>query len=158
MHLSVPQNASLATLDQFLRAVWLKCCGHLSSFHIDKQRYSFDPALDPDEKGMKVAVSKVLAPGLKFEHSPFSAFARKAPLVLPSKSWLATTHPKPSATNAERIRPSRSAPIALGKVKAGSVRVARALTLVAKTYSCRSSILHALASAPIPVKPTMALE
>ena len=31
MHLAVNASATLETLDQFLRAIWLECCGHLSA-------------------------------------------------------------------------------------------------------------------------------
>jgi hypothetical protein len=32
LHLLVPENASLKTIDTFLRKIWLECCGHLSEF------------------------------------------------------------------------------------------------------------------------------
>lgn len=35
MHLEMAAAASLKTLDQFLRDVWLECCGHLSAFTIE---------------------------------------------------------------------------------------------------------------------------
>jgi hypothetical protein len=34
MHLEMPASATLQDLDNFLRAVWLECCDHLSSFKI----------------------------------------------------------------------------------------------------------------------------
>lgn len=40
MHLEVPAEAMLADLDDFLRAIWLECCGHLSEFTIKDVSYS----------------------------------------------------------------------------------------------------------------------
>jgi hypothetical protein len=49
MHLEAPAEATLAELDQFLRDIWLECCGHLSDFIIEKKRYQNDePDFDTD--------------------------------------------------------------------------------------------------------------
>ena len=40
MELGVRCDATLRDLDQFLRAVWLECCGHLSHFTINGVEYS----------------------------------------------------------------------------------------------------------------------
>ncbi|MFL5692885.1 MAG: hypothetical protein ACJ795_13865 [Ktedonobacteraceae bacterium] len=40
MHLEMPTDATLADLDDFLRDIWLECCGHLSEFRIGKASYS----------------------------------------------------------------------------------------------------------------------
>ncbi|MDQ6662539.1 MAG: hypothetical protein M3Z24_16440 [Chloroflexota bacterium] len=42
LHLDVAGNAELEELDQFLRNIWLECCGHLSAFRIRKDSYSSD--------------------------------------------------------------------------------------------------------------------
>ena len=42
LHLLVGGEASFSDLDDFLRAIWLECCGHLSSFHVKGRRYDFD--------------------------------------------------------------------------------------------------------------------
>jgi len=34
LHLEMKGSSSLNTLDQYLRAIWLECCGHLSQFSI----------------------------------------------------------------------------------------------------------------------------
>ena len=72
MHLEVSTGVTLADLDQFLRASWLECCGHLSAFEIDKQRYSSDAGRysdwETDEHSMRVRLDKVLSPGRKFFH------------------------------------------------------------------------------------------
>lgn len=40
MHLEIPAAVTLADLDNFLRAIWLECCGHLSEFTIKDTSYS----------------------------------------------------------------------------------------------------------------------
>jgi len=38
LHLEMNGAASLATLDHYLRAIWVECCGHLSQFSIGASR------------------------------------------------------------------------------------------------------------------------
>ena len=38
-YVQVNANSTLQALDDFLRSIWLECCGHLSAFHIDGQDY-----------------------------------------------------------------------------------------------------------------------
>ncbi|KIX84813.1 IS1096 element passenger TnpR family protein [Thermus filiformis] len=45
MHLEMPASATLAHLDDFLRAVWLECCGHLSVFIIGGVAYELDTGM-----------------------------------------------------------------------------------------------------------------
>jgi Plasmid pRiA4b ORF-3-like protein len=67
MHLDVASNITLVTLDQFLRAIWLECCGHLSAFEIGGVTYSVDTGMingwDSGDKSMRVRVDKVFSPG-----------------------------------------------------------------------------------------------
>jgi Plasmid pRiA4b ORF-3-like protein len=44
LNLLVSSEAQLGELDDFLRAIWLECCGHMSSFRLKGKRYdiSFD--------------------------------------------------------------------------------------------------------------------
>ncbi|MFB6296799.1 MAG: hypothetical protein ABEH66_08205 [Halobacteriales archaeon] len=65
LHLGVDAGATLADVDDVLRAVWLECCGHLSAFEIDGVRYE-KPLPDDgpayyERRGMDVAVGEVLA-------------------------------------------------------------------------------------------------
>jgi len=39
LHIEIPANATLSDIDEFLRAIWLECCGHLSAFDIKGVRY-----------------------------------------------------------------------------------------------------------------------
>jgi len=68
MHLEVPANAKLEVLDIFLRDIWLECCGHMSMFSIQGQKYSVALMADFGDKSMKVRLDAVLSPGIKFEH------------------------------------------------------------------------------------------
>ncbi len=71
LHIEIKANAKLKDLDQFLRDIWLECCGHLSAFEIDGVSYHsdyFDFDLDPTAKDMNVPLSKVLDPGMEFYH------------------------------------------------------------------------------------------
>ena len=43
MHLEMPASDALADLDDFLRVIWLECCGHLSEFTIGGTSYSSEP-------------------------------------------------------------------------------------------------------------------
>jgi len=65
-------TASLKDLDQFLRDIWLECCGHLSGFIIDGIHYESDAQV-ADEwmvpvKGMNIKLQKLLVPGMVFDH------------------------------------------------------------------------------------------
>ncbi len=43
MHLELSASDTLADLDDFLRVIWLECCGHLSEFTIGGTSYSSEP-------------------------------------------------------------------------------------------------------------------
>jgi len=66
MYLSVPADATLGRLDQFLRDTWLECCGHLSAFRICGEDYLSSP--ENGERGMNVRVGRVLGVGMEFIH------------------------------------------------------------------------------------------
>ena len=40
LHLEMRGEATLQELDDYLRAIWLECCGHLSAFEIGEVRYT----------------------------------------------------------------------------------------------------------------------
>lgn len=63
MHLEIPADASLKHLDQFLRDIWLECCGHLSAFTIAGVHYAV--LADPEfgDRGMTGKAGALLAPG-----------------------------------------------------------------------------------------------
>ena len=39
LHLLIPLQSSLSELDNFLRNIWLECCGHISQFNINDITY-----------------------------------------------------------------------------------------------------------------------
>jgi hypothetical protein len=46
LHIEIPASAKLDDLDEFLRDIWLECCGHMSSFTIRGERYDDERLLD----------------------------------------------------------------------------------------------------------------
>jgi len=79
LHLDVPSSNTLADLDQFLRDIWLECCGHLSAFTIDNVRYELDTGMvdamwkdffgpSMPTRSMNVHLYSILKPRLKFHH------------------------------------------------------------------------------------------
>lgn len=71
LHLDMPTTARLRKLDEFLRDIWLECCGHLSQFTIAGADYLSSPdpdGYDLDTRSMNVRVADELAPGTRFRH------------------------------------------------------------------------------------------
>ena len=74
LHLDLRANTRLSSLDDFLRNIWLECCGHLSKFSIRGVEYvSYDPREDPfdgdeDLRRLTAKVDAVLQPGTRFTH------------------------------------------------------------------------------------------
>ena len=44
--IQIKENATLECLDQFIRDIWVECCGHLSAFDIEGVRYEQIPDND----------------------------------------------------------------------------------------------------------------
>jgi len=68
MHLEAPADGTLDDLDDFLRDIWLECCGHLSAFTIGERTYFSHPGEDLGDEGMDVALGGVLRPGTRLQH------------------------------------------------------------------------------------------
>ena len=68
MHLKVSQEAELDELDQFLRAAWVECCGHLSAFTIGGTVYASHPDSEFAENGMDVSFYEVMGVGTRFSY------------------------------------------------------------------------------------------
>jgi len=68
MHLELPAEATLHTLDDFLRKNWLECCGHLSKFEIAGVSYASYPDPEFGDKSMRVQVGTIVGPGQQFFH------------------------------------------------------------------------------------------
>ena len=70
MLFDVNESSTLADVDDFLRAVWLECCGHLSAFQIGDTTYT---KLPDDfgfrrERPMTVRLRSLLPSGTKFSY------------------------------------------------------------------------------------------
>lgn len=61
LHLEVNGNATLETLDDYLRMIWLECCDHLSHFAIGN-------AWGDRELAMTRKIHQVLQPGVELVH------------------------------------------------------------------------------------------
>lgn len=70
LHVAVRGDASLDSLDQFLRVIWLECCGHMSNFEI-RGRYFTSGGFGgwQEGPGMDVKAGRVLEPRLRFEYT-----------------------------------------------------------------------------------------
>ena len=73
LDLEIKADATLRRLDEFLRSIWLECCGHLSAFRIDQMTYTIpiDNPFDDfrDERSMNHKIAEVLnARGHKFTY------------------------------------------------------------------------------------------
>ena len=75
LYFDIRADETLFELDRFLRDIWLECCGHLSSFTIEKKTYLYQLIEEPDmfgprreEYSMDFELKDVLRPKLKFMH------------------------------------------------------------------------------------------
>ncbi len=71
LHLEMRGEATLQDLDEYLRAIWLECCGHLSAFTIGDVRYTqvFDDGMAwGEEREMDAKVDTLFTPGLEIPY------------------------------------------------------------------------------------------
>jgi len=68
MHIEVKAKATLDDLDEFLRDIWLECCGHMSAFTIKGRTFISGPERDIGEEGFDITLDKILSPKMKFYH------------------------------------------------------------------------------------------
>lgn len=66
LQLDVPSKTSLKTLDNYLRGIWLECCGHMSQYQIGEEYYVSSDAKELDASSMNYALEKVVGPGDRF--------------------------------------------------------------------------------------------
>lgn len=69
MFIALPKDASLGQLDQFLRDIWLECCGHLSEFTIGGRRYMSHAESGRPSQSMKNTMGQLLSPGVNLSTS-----------------------------------------------------------------------------------------
>ena len=68
LYLEIPSDSRLKDLDNFLRDIWLECCGHMSAFTIGGKTYSVAPMAEFDDESMGARLDEVLSPGMKFHY------------------------------------------------------------------------------------------
>lgn len=73
LNLWVDGNALMNDIDNFLRAIWLECCGHLSSFSNPKQRKMLsiledDELFSGDDEIMDTPTKEILVKGMKLKY------------------------------------------------------------------------------------------
>lgn len=66
--LEVRETATLIELDQFIRDIWVECCGHLSAFEINGEEYESMPDTDDfwgtPSKSMNYKLKDIFAVGM----------------------------------------------------------------------------------------------
>ena len=71
LFVEIKETATLKDLDQFLRDIWLECCGHLSAFDINGVSYDVAPGDDfwgEPAKSMNYKLKSVLEKGMTFDY------------------------------------------------------------------------------------------
>jgi hypothetical protein len=69
MYLAADAKATLTDLDDFLRDIWLECCGHMSEFEIAGERYSpCEPGDGYEAESTDVRLTDVLLGVKHFTH------------------------------------------------------------------------------------------
>ena len=65
-------SAMLEELDQFIRDIWVECCGHMSCFKIHGKQYEpsrmFGDSWGYRAESMRISLSKVLSPDMEFTY------------------------------------------------------------------------------------------
>ncbi|BAB66870.1 IS1096 element passenger TnpR family protein [Sulfurisphaera tokodaii] len=78
LYIAVPSSFTLEDLDNFLRDIWVECCGHLSEFMINGVHYGSSNTMEVSEEepdilefvpASKKKLSDVLDKGLKFNYT-----------------------------------------------------------------------------------------
>jgi hypothetical protein len=71
LHLEMRGNATLKDLDDYLRAIWVECCGHLSAFEIGGMHYTqiiHDGMGFSNNQPMTIRVHRLFSPGMEIPY------------------------------------------------------------------------------------------
>lgn len=68
IYVDIPSKSTLKALDNFLRSIWLECCGHASSFNIGEQTYSTIPDREYGAKSMNSKIESVAEVGMSLRY------------------------------------------------------------------------------------------
>ncbi|MCD8090267.1 MAG: plasmid pRiA4b ORF-3 family protein [Clostridiales bacterium] len=70
----ISEDSTLRKLDEFLRDIWLECCGHLSAFTINGTQYNDVPdngwgwGLKPPSRSLNIKLKNVLSVGMNIKY------------------------------------------------------------------------------------------
>jgi len=97
LDLEMPGSGTLRQLDDYLRAIWLECCGHLSEFSIGAWR--------GDRIPMSKKIGQVFLPGVQLTHIyDFGTSSETLIKVIGTREGRATTK-RPVALMARNVMP-----------------------------------------------------
>ena len=65
VYVSIDAGLQLAHLDKFIRDIWVECCGHLSTFYIDREEYSHN---SDGQYKMNFLLKDILSIDKKFQY------------------------------------------------------------------------------------------
>ena len=68
LYLKIKRTAKFKELDDFLRLIWVDCCGHLSAFRIANRTYSSYPDASFGDKSMNYKLKHLLSTGMTFSY------------------------------------------------------------------------------------------
>jgi len=68
VYFEIKETSTLRDVDNFLRDLWLECCGHLSMFTINGTNFASDPDQDYHDNDMNVQLKKIFEINLSFTH------------------------------------------------------------------------------------------
>lgn len=68
LHLLVDAGLSFAELDDFLRAIWLECCGHMSSFEVKGKQYDYGWDVQEFGENQEQAVGKIFKEDMELKY------------------------------------------------------------------------------------------
>lgn len=121
------EDAKLIDLDQFLRDIWLECCGHLSAFKINGISYDcsaadadiFASPWDEPAESMDYKLNQVLEKCMKFEHE--YDFGSTTELVITVSDYAVRPWKKDKITLLSRNNPVEYVCSECGKMTAVSI-------------------------------------
>lgn len=68
VYFEADESLTLNKIDNFLRHLWLECCGHLSAFTIGDKQYTSRPDPEFSDEDMNIKLEGVLRPSMEFIH------------------------------------------------------------------------------------------
>ncbi|MCC7444704.1 MAG: hypothetical protein IT263_07720 [Saprospiraceae bacterium] len=83
LYIDMPSNSTMKALDNFLRSIWLECCGHASSFTVGNQTYSTIPDREFGDRSMNTKLDSVAGIGtlLRYEYDFGSTTTLKLKII-----------------------------------------------------------------------------